>query len=158
MYGVLIMGKEKHYNHIYRKIALIFYALAIIMIITGVALMASSVKTGIIMDDPNSMPENLTTPIALIVIGGLIFFIATVLLFIDFAKSKIFSGLGKGLIDKVVSTATYMQATYQDKLNEHKKKKTIFCSYCGTALDGTEKKCPNCGASNFKKTEKTEKN
>ena len=148
------MKEDKQYNHIYRKLAIIFYVISIILIFAGAFLIFNAVGNDfwndIPSDESHGINYDFTVQTIMITLGGILFFVATILLIIDVAKSKIFVGLGKSLIDKVVSTATYVQTTYQDKMSEHKKNNIVYCKYCGTALDGTEKKCPNCGASNFK--------
>lgn len=146
------MKEEKQYNHIYRKLAIIFYVISIILIFVGVFLIFNTISSDFWNDIPSDESYGINydfiVQIIMITFGGILFFAATILLIIDTAKSKIFKGFGKGLIDKVVSTATYVQTTYQDKMSEHKKNNIVYCKYCGTALDGTEKKCPSCGASN----------
>lgn len=153
------MGKD-NYNRIYKKIAIILYIVSLIMIVVGVSLLINNIFKSPFFDDvfnnqemiPNDvLNEKMAFPIISVSVGGVLFFVATVLLFVDIFKQRTFSRFGKGLIDKVVNTASYMQTTYQEKVSEHKRKKIVYCKYCGSILDETEKKCPNCGASNLQK-------
>lgn len=78
-------------------------------------------------------------------------FVAT--MFLCLSKRQVLSKSKKSYnvsdFDKPVDVMKYAEKPQPQPYNEETKEeiKKIYCAYCGTELDPTDKKCPNCGSS-----------
>lgn len=159
------MEIEKKYNHIFAKIAIVVYIVAVTLIVIGfVKTFNNAANFSPVLDNDSlfgpSMNDDTTIRVEFdngfdfaifFVLGGFGMFIGTVLMIIDVIKSRktIAAGLfgfSSKMFRGVAEGVASMKVAMDEKIHKAKKARVERCEYCGTELKEDERNCPNCGA------------
>ena len=160
--------EEKKYNHIFAKIAVAIYILAVALIVTGFINTFNNAANftpsggfeGELFPTPGIESGSSTVRIefdngldfaVFFILGGFGMFVGTVFIIIDVIKSRKtiatgIAGFSSKMFHGLMDSAINMRMSMEDKMKKAKKARIERCVYCGTELKEDERKCPNCGA------------
>lgn len=152
-------------SKVLKIIAIVLYVVAGIFGVIGIAVAIKTMMSGnfhFSLQLPGNIDSNESTGESefklsdfgsmYFVIGIFVAFVATIFLVLSKSKkktiTKVFSDSDYNMFTEVNDKPSKEQPKDPEPVEEKvEEKKKIFCAYCGSELEETDKRCPNCGSS-----------